>query len=182
MKWEQAFNLTLPVVIRRCLREDLPTLEWFGLFAPHRELIQNVFAEQDRGEALMLVAEVNGVAAGQVWIDFLHGRTVGTGILWAMRVFPCLQRRGLGGRLLAGAEDVLHFKGFTRAEVAVEPENAAAQAFYTRHGYQRVTEAVTSVFRDPVMRPHDQFILHKEITEGSRRIPQHGLFPQEAHG
>ena len=41
--------------------------EWFGLFTDHRKMILAAYDSQERGEALMLVAETQGFPVGQVW-------------------------------------------------------------------------------------------------------------------
>src|SRR3954454_4848974 len=65
----RSFTVPLRVSIRPCERDDLPGLEWFGLYTPHREIIAAAFDRQVRGTNLMLVAEANGFPVGQVWID-----------------------------------------------------------------------------------------------------------------
>jgi ribosomal protein S18 acetylase RimI-like enzyme len=130
----EAFAVTLPVVIRPCREEDLPALEWFGLFAPHRALIRRVFEQHLRGEACMLVAEVNGEPAGQLWIEPDPGCAPSAEI-WAVRVLPCLQGRGIGGRLVAAAESLLRERGYARAGIAFERDNPRARRWYERLGY-----------------------------------------------
>ena len=80
--------------------------EWFGLFTDHREMILAAYDGQERGEALMLVAETQGFPVGQVWIDLTLERVDATGVLWAVRVFPTLQNRGIGTRLMVAALDI----------------------------------------------------------------------------
>lgn len=129
------FTVCLNVVIRPCREADLPALEWFGLFAPHRQLIRRVFEQHRRGEALMLVAEVNGEASGQLWIDMQRHKEERIGEIWAVRILPCLQRLGIGTRLIAVAETLLLERGFEQAQLAVETDNPAARRLYERLGY-----------------------------------------------
>src|SRR5438093_11002918 len=63
------FTVSFPITVRICRREDLPALEWFGLFTEHREIIRETFESQERGEAVMLIADLNGFPIGQVWIN-----------------------------------------------------------------------------------------------------------------
>jgi ribosomal protein S18 acetylase RimI-like enzyme len=130
-----SFSIALEVVIRACREEDLPALEWFGLFAAHRPLIRRVWQQHLRGEALMLVAQVNGETSGQLWIAFddRDGETVAE--IWAVRVLPCLQRRGVGARMIAVAEALLRERGLRRVELAVETDNPDARRLYERLGY-----------------------------------------------
>jgi len=127
------FPVCLEVVIRPCRETDLPALEWFGLFA--RGLIRSVFEQHQRGEALMLVAEVGGEASGQLWIDLQRRRAEGAGELWAVRVLPCLQGQGIATRLVAAAEQALRARGFRAAALTVEIDNPRARRLYERLGY-----------------------------------------------
>jgi CelD/BcsL family acetyltransferase involved in cellulose biosynthesis/ribosomal protein S18 acetylase RimI-like enzyme len=129
-----AFSVRLGVVIRPCRADDLAALEWFGLFTPQRPLIRRVYEEHRRGAAMMLVAEVNGETSGQLWIAFHPAQ--GVGEIWALRVLPCLQRKGIGTRMLAAAEALLRERGFARVELAVEVDNAGAHRLYERLGYR----------------------------------------------
>ncbi|MFL6693118.1 MAG: GNAT family N-acetyltransferase [Ramlibacter sp.] len=136
-------RVTLDVRIRRCREDDLPALEWFGLFAPHRALIRKVFEQQQQGQALMLVAEVNGEASGQAWIDW-SARNGGAAELWAVRILPCLQRRGIGARLVEVAERLAFASGCTEMQLGVDTDNSRARHFWERLGYRYTATAVTT--------------------------------------
>jgi len=142
------FDLRLRGVIRPCREDDLPTLEWFGLFLPQREVIREQFERQQRGQAIILIAEVNGIASGQLWID-LQGAPPSTGVFWALRVFPSLQGKGLGSRLITAGEAALSKRNVPFAEISVDQHNAPARQLYERLGYRvaYVTEAGQSVLR-----------------------------------
>lgn len=129
------FSVCLDVIIRPCRARDLPALEWFGLFESHRGLIRAVFERQREGEAMMLVVEANGEPSGQLWIDLSRRRRDATGVIWAVRVLPCLQRLGIGTRLMDTAEAILRRDGFERSEVTVELDNEGARRLYERLGY-----------------------------------------------
>jgi ribosomal protein S18 acetylase RimI-like enzyme len=130
-----SFSVRLDVVIRPCREADLPALEWFGLFTPHRPLIRSVFEQQERGDALMLVAEVNGASSGQLWVDLAQRRSEHVAEIWAVRVMPCLQGHGIGARLVAAAETTLLERGYRRVELTVEIDNPGARRVYERLGY-----------------------------------------------
>ena len=123
----QQFTVSVPVTIRLCRKDDLPALEWFGMFTDHREMILAAYDSQERGEALMLVAETQGFPVCQVWIDLTLERVDATGVLWAVRVFPTLQNRGIGTRLMVAAEDVLRCRGCTAVEL-VSPQKSGAES------------------------------------------------------
>lgn len=131
-----SFSVNLDVVIRPGREDDLPALEWFGMFARQRRLIRRVFAEHERGESLLLVAEVNTEASGQLWASVHRRRGGGVGEIWAVRVMPCLQRRGIGERLVRTGEEWLRARGCARAEVNVELDNPGGLRFWLRLGYR----------------------------------------------
>jgi ribosomal protein S18 acetylase RimI-like enzyme len=163
------FIIQLPVTIRRCRRSDLPAMDWFGLKVQDHAIIRSTFDSQARGESVMLVAEANGEVAAQVWVDLTRLTLDATGVIWALRVLPCLQHRGIGARLIRCAEDVLREHHFTRAELSVERTNLAALRLYQQLGYERVPtvpgfgETVTT---DPVpiCVPATQYLLRRPLT------------------
>jgi ribosomal protein S18 acetylase RimI-like enzyme len=164
----QHFVVPLQVSIRQCRRDDLPALEWFGMFTAHRNIILATYESQERGEAVMLVADVQGFPIGQVWIDLTRKHVDLTGILWAVRVLPPVQNLGLGTRLMAAAEHVLRDYACTRAELAVEKDNPNAKRFYERQGYHVVGSeqgAYSYTMPDGVQIrvPTDRWILRKPL-------------------
>ena len=169
----QEFNVSLPVTIRKCAAEDLPEMEWFGLFTHDRETIHDVFRRQQRGESLMLVADINGHPAGQVWIDLATLRPRSTGWLWAVRVFPWFERLGIGWLLIRGAEQALRRRGFEYAELAVDKHNPAS-AFYERLGYRCMGSMYEERYSDGGAAAHvPQWVYRKElVSRGRRSAPQ----------
>lgn len=129
----EMFRVAMDVVIRRCRGEDLAALEWFGLFP--RQVIESTFESVQRGQAIMLVVEVNRTPSGQLWIDLTRKELDSTGFLWAIRVFPCLQNLGIGTRLVGAAEQILRDQGFRYAELTAEMDNLGAKRLYERLGY-----------------------------------------------
>jgi ribosomal protein S18 acetylase RimI-like enzyme len=164
------FTLSAPLTIRLCRADDLPALEWFGLFTEHREIIRETFESQERGEAVILVADLNGFPAGQVWINLTLKKAEATGALWAVRVLPCLQNLGIGARLMTAAEQLLAERGYTGVELGVEKDNPGARRFYERLGY-RLTGIAQGEYQyttpdgTPAMMPIDEWILRKELRE-----------------
>jgi ribosomal protein S18 acetylase RimI-like enzyme len=162
------YSLHLDVVVRTAHAEDLKRLEWFGMFTPHRSLIREAYERQEEGEVVMLVAEVNGFPAGQAWVDLVRREMISAGYIWAMRVIPILQRKGVGTRLLQAAEEAMRARGLTRSEIGVEKDNPGARRLYERAGYRVVHEEYDEYeFLTPqgVLRrvPVDQWILRKSL-------------------
>jgi GNAT superfamily N-acetyltransferase len=129
------FPVTFDVTIRFCRKDDLPALEWLGLFAPHRQLIHDMFEQHCGGTAIMLVIEANGHTSGQLWIDLQRAGAGGAPEIWAVRILPCLHRLGIGTRMMRIAEQLLWDRGFRSAQVAVEIHNVNARRLYERLGY-----------------------------------------------
>jgi ribosomal protein S18 acetylase RimI-like enzyme len=136
----EPFGVTMQVSIRPCLREDLPMLEWFGLYARYRQLFTDTFERRERGEIVMLVAVVNEFPVGQVWIDMVKQREQATGILYALRVLPPLQNLGIGTRLIGAVEDLLRKRGYKIVELGLEKNNPNAQRLYERLGYRVIRD------------------------------------------
>jgi GNAT superfamily N-acetyltransferase len=165
------YILPLEVVIRTTREEDLEGLEWFGMFTPHRKLIREAFERQERGEVVMLVAEVNGFPAAQAWVDLARKAVLSVGYLWAVRVLPAFQGKGIGTRLLAAAEEVVRARGLAAVEIGVEKDNPAARRLYERVGYHVAREEYEEYeYTTPEgarMRiPVDQWMMRKALGTG----------------
>jgi ribosomal protein S18 acetylase RimI-like enzyme len=171
-KLPQKFTMSVEVQIRACVEADLPALEWFGEFRAHRAIIREAFAAQERGEGMMLLADAGGFPVGQAWIDFKGGTTESAAFLWALRVIPWMQRRGLAARLLAAVEELARQRGFASVESSVEIENAAAQAFHEAQGFRVVGERLdddtfTTPDGETVRMCQPRRVLRKTLAAGS---------------
>jgi ribosomal protein S18 acetylase RimI-like enzyme len=160
------FTITLPVIIRPCRGTDLADLEWFGLLTEYRQTIAEAFQRFQKGESLMLVAEVNHFPAGQVWVDLSKRRAEAIGVLWALRVFIPFQSLGIGTALIASAEERLKELGFHISELGVERDNVQAKQLYERLGYEMVRESVEEWQYTPpggvtVHVTSEEWIMHK---------------------
>lgn len=171
------FSLHLRVHIRTCVKDDLPELEWFGMFTEHREIFLKVYESQERGENLMLIAEANTLPIGQIWIDLLKRKEESAGFIWALRVIPWLRNLGIGGRLMAAAEEQCREQGFAYAELGVEKENHEAKRFYERLGYRTVGSMLDeycypSPHGELIRVPLDVWVLRKKLRNGNSRGQQ----------
>ncbi len=170
-------TLAAPAIVRLACAADLPALEWFGEFAPQREIIAQAWRMQADGQGAMLVADVNGFPAGQAWIDYARRRRQGRAVVWAVRVFAPLRGCGLGSALMLAAEAAAAARGVRTMELAVDRDNAGVLAFYERLGYRGCgTEQGQYRYRTPdgdhVTVPVDQWLLRKELAAApSRRAP-----------
>jgi ribosomal protein S18 acetylase RimI-like enzyme len=162
----------LTITVRECAREDLLSLEWFGLFTGHREIFEREFERHSRGEGMMLVADANFFPVGQLWIDFTRKARESVGIIWALRVIPCLHGMGIGTELMRVAEDILRERDLDFAEIGVEKHNHAARRLYERTGYVQVgAELEEYEYTTPegarIRVPVDQWILRKALGAAS---------------
>ncbi|MDB6124121.1 MAG: acetyltransferase, family [Pedosphaera sp.] len=180
----QQFTVSPEVVIRPCNRNDLTNLEWFGMFTRHREIIRRAFERQEKGETLMLLAVIGGWPVGQVWIDLAAKKDESTGILWALRVHPFLQKQRIGTHLIEAAENILSEQEFDYAEIGVEKRDEHVRRWYERLSY-RLKESIQSEysFTTPdgslVHVPVDQWILRKELAHETNQISAQGVsFPR----
>jgi ribosomal protein S18 acetylase RimI-like enzyme len=169
------FTIPLEVTIRPCTEEDLPGMEWYGMMAEYREIYRQTFEMQERGEVVMLVADVNGFPAGQVWVNLVLKKGESIGALWAVRVFPFLQKQGIGERLMRAAERLLSERGYVAAELGVEKDNPDARRFYERLGYRETGEVRGSYsYTTPEGReitvPLDEWIMLKELAPASNEM------------
>ena len=128
------FTVSLDVGIRTCRDDDLPTLEWFGMYGAEHDFFREMYERHLRGEMVMLIAQANGVASGQAWID-LPSADEPSAYIWSVRVFPALQRLGIGTRLIKAAEQIIQRRGATMAAISAERDNSRALRFYQRLGY-----------------------------------------------
>jgi ribosomal protein S18 acetylase RimI-like enzyme len=130
-----AFSIRLPVLIRPCVAADLPALEDFARFVTHDVPVPDLYDQHCSGLALILVAEVNGEAGGQLCIALERRRAELAGEIWAVYVLPCLRGQGVGARLLRAAEEALRARGLHWALLGVEGDNPGARRLYERLGY-----------------------------------------------
>jgi ribosomal protein S18 acetylase RimI-like enzyme len=173
LQYRKSFSVSVQITIRMCERNDLRNLEWFGLFTPHREILRSVFNRHLRGDNVMLIADVHNFPIGQVWIDLEKKRIESTGVLWALRVLPCLQNLGIGTRLIMAAEELLRHQGFTCSEIGVEIKNPRARKLYERLGYSSIGKVVEEYsFKTPdgvIMHVQsDQFLMRKQLVSVSK--------------
>ena len=99
-------------------------------------------------------AEILGFIVG-------HSRR-GHGHIITIDVLPEVRRSGVGSQLLQCAEERLRADGCTQVHLETAVDNAAALAFYKRHGYY-VFKTVPRYYSNGV----DAFVLKKDL------LPRH---------
>lgn len=105
-------------------------------------------------DAFTLVAEPEGEVRGFV----VARRSRRRGHIITIDVLPGTQRSGLGSALLAAAEQRLHDAGCKSVWLETAVDNAAAIAFYKRHGY-----AVQAVLPRYYLDSVDAFVMAKRV-------------------
>jgi ribosomal protein S18 acetylase RimI-like enzyme len=137
---ETTFTVELVVRLRLAREDDLPKLEWFGQYVHYRRIYLRTFAEQQVGQRLMLLADLDDFPIGQIFIHLsdsqrglAQGR--GRGYLYALRVMEPFQGKGIGTRLILAAEAILRERGYRWGVIAVAKENERARRLYERLGY-----------------------------------------------
>lgn len=123
------------VCIRECRSDDLERLEWSGLYSHDRETIRAQFVRHSKGTNPFWVAEWKRFPVGQVWVDLERKALHSVGVIWALRVVPPLQGRGIGTALIVQAEQVAKQAGLRFTELAFEPHDVRAEALYRKLGY-----------------------------------------------
>jgi len=89
----QRLNLTSNIIIRDCVEDDLPHLEWFGWYTGFRDAIRATYRRQERGDASIIVADLQGFPIGQVWVEYGRRNIDAVGYIWALRVIPFLRQQ-----------------------------------------------------------------------------------------
>ena len=117
----------------------------YGGYVDHELLAEHTLdGRTERWRAILdaqasttLVADVGGRVAGFASYGAARGELAepGMGELWAIYVDPPAQGAGVGGALLAAAEDGLRAQGFARAMLWVFVRNELARTFYASRGW-----------------------------------------------
>jgi len=96
--------------------------------------------------AFTLVGELDGRIVGFVVVDRDHHRQ---GHVVTIDVLAEARRSGLGSRLMAAAEERLRKLGCSTVFLEAAVDNAAALAFYKRHGYS-VVQTIPRYYLDSI--------------------------------
>lgn len=125
-------------------KEDLPALEWNGIYTHYRQVYANEFQHYENGASVLWVAEVpeNGIIA-QVFIqltcdraELANGKT--RAYLYSFRVKPEYQGQGIGTYMLEIVEADLVRRGFSSVTLNVAKDNLRAQELYQARKFRIV--------------------------------------------
>ncbi len=111
-------------------------------------------------ERAILVAQVEGLIVGQIFVHFtcpwpVPGIERPAGYLYAFRVRPTHRGQGIGRSLLVEGERTLAASGSTHAVIAVSQDNPDARRLYERMGYTWLADDPGSwTYRDDRGRSH----------------------------
>lgn len=122
-----------------------------GISYSRRELAS--YTRRKRG--FTLVAEFDGRILGFVVVDYDR---YGQGHVITIDVLPEARRSGLGSRLMAAAEERLRALECSVVSLEAAVDNAAALAFYLRHGYN-VIQTIPRYYLDTI----DALVLVKDL-------------------
>ncbi len=169
------------VRIRPAVPGDLSALEWEGEYSRYREVYRKAMEESQRGQRLILVAELEGEVVGQIFVQYQSTPRDpwdegSSGYFYAFRVRPKLRNQTIGTQLVEAAESHLVERGFDRAVIAVAKDNPAAERLYARLGYIRFGEDPGNwSYRDEQGRIQHVFepsnLLHKWLTRPPDHLP-----------
>lgn len=130
------------VLIRHLGEEDLPALEWDGVFSHFRRVYADAYYRALKGLSVLWVADLPAVGIiGQVFIQLSCQRLeLADGdqraYLYSFRIKPAYQNAGLGTRMMRVVEEDLISRGFRAVTLNVAKDNPRARALYERLGYR----------------------------------------------
>ena len=99
--------------------------------------LRSILGQPEAGQILVL--RDGSAVVGMVSLLFMPSTALGgrVAVLEDMVVRPNARGRGAGSRLLHAAVEFAHMAGCRRITLLTDADNAAAQQFYSRHGFRR---------------------------------------------
>lgn len=128
----------LGVRVHRCAGADVEAItatEHAGA-----RIAERMFARQERGESIYLIAWIDGVPVGQGEVVFEPLRE-----LRSLHVVATHRRRGIGTAIILAAEEASREAG--ELSVGVGLDNSGARRLYGRLGYRATGEVSTTRYR-----------------------------------
>lgn len=122
--------------IRPAIEKDIPDL--MRMIKRHDEAVyRGRLKEMQRGEAVQLVAEDDGIVVGQVFLTF-YGKASYPQYpdIRDLHVIGAMRSQGIGSELISVCEHLVMQRGFNTIGLSVNPElNPRARMLYQRLGY-----------------------------------------------
>lgn len=137
--------------IRRAAIADLEAVaplfdRYRQFYGKHDAAASHAFIAQrlQRGESVVLLAELDGVAAGftQLYPSFSSVRAARVWVLNDLYVEAFARRHGVAQALLATAAEFARNDGAIELVLETTPDNRPAQALYEAHGWQRYDDTL----------------------------------------
>jgi len=134
------------LVIRTIIFDDLPDLEWGSEYIHFRRLFENAYQNQNKGNAVLWVAEINGAGIiGQAFVQLIGSRPeLADGnqraYIYSVRVKSPYRNLGIGNQIMDTAEKNLVQRGFSYSMLNVGKDNPNARRFYERLGYVTIAD------------------------------------------
>jgi ribosomal protein S18 acetylase RimI-like enzyme len=116
--------------IRNVLKGDLDHLLWDDKLKILNKLEAVNYQRFIEGKLLWLVAE-DGEPIGQI-----KARIESCAVIFALRVLPKEQGKGIGSKLISAMEGLVVSSGFSEVTISVQVDNQKAQKLYERLGYK----------------------------------------------
>ena len=129
------FDKTM-IKIRNVTENDLTDLLWDKNFKKLKKYEEKNFQSFLDGELLWLVA-YEDEPIGQI-----KAKIKNEAIIFALRVYPKEQGKGIGSKLILEMEKLLKKKGFFEVFISVHVDNPQAQKLYERLGYKIIKQDV----------------------------------------
>jgi diamine N-acetyltransferase len=126
-------------------------------FAPER-LAETI----SKGPAHIIVAEYKGNLVGVAEIEMAKQCPLGNIVAPELNKLYILEwfcGRGVGGRLMAAAEEIVLSKGINEMWLWVLHSNARAISFYQKHNYKTIGNAAFQM----EVNLYDNFVMHKQL-------------------
>lgn len=137
---------TLRIRIRHLVKNDLPALEWDGVYIHYRSLYLDTYKSMCAREAVMWVVdhEQQGII-GQLFVQLVGARRdladgYSRAYINAFRIKPAFRSLGIGSMLLLTVEEDIALRNFQYTLLNVGKNNPDAHRFYERHGYSVIGE------------------------------------------
>ena len=125
------------VVVRRCEAVDVEPIT--ATEPPGARVAERLFARQERGESLFLVAWLDGVPVGSGEVVLAARRE-----LRNLHVIDAYRGRGIGTAVIRAAEEASVEAG--TLSIGVGADNPTARRLYERLGYRGTGELTTTTY------------------------------------